>query len=419
MRGVNDEQYHTPMKRQRPLTRRGDDPTQVIIPHYQTPQPSTTVVNMHFHMEQPKKRLGFFGWLIILILLAAVCDVYFNKAGFIKLGAGKAVEIYQQYVPTDTFEPLDLSAVVPGARVSSKYSPRRFHPIKHKYIAHRGVDLAAPEGTPIRAQHAGKITMARMNGNAGNTVDVSFNGNRDRYMHMHSYNVKVGQYVQVGQVIGKVGSTGNSTGPHLHLEHIRAGKHVNPQRKQKVVVVSCQMTYPYTKKILTEYVECVGTKNKLPSGFMSHLAQVESSWNPMATANPDDPDSAGGLYQIKPATAIELGITPSERYIIEKATPAAAKYLRKLLTPGVDSYILYGRYNQGFCGFKIIEQMAKSGTADYECGGRTHDPAFLHTKMVSNTHGLYQRNILNQGTLNRTAAALFLQYWKRKWNSQR
>lgn len=94
---------------------------------------------------------------------------------------------------------------------------------------HTGVDFAATKGTKILAYKSGKVIRASWNGNYGMCIEIQHsNGEKTRYAHCSGYNVKVGKTVSQGQVIGYVGSTGNSTGPHLHFEIIKNGTFVNP-----------------------------------------------------------------------------------------------------------------------------------------------------------------------------------------------
>jgi len=97
---------------------------------------------------------------------------------------------------------------------------------------HNGVDMAAPAGTPIYAAKSGKVTTASYQaGGAGNYVSINHgDGFSSIYMHMTRYIVSKGQYVQAGQVIGYVGSTGISTGNHLHFGISYKGEYVNPMR---------------------------------------------------------------------------------------------------------------------------------------------------------------------------------------------
>ena len=106
----------------------------------------------------------------------------------------------------------------------------RTHPISGTRKFHQGVDLAAPTGRPIYATRAGTVSTASYQaGGAGNYVQINHgDGYRSIYMHMTHYVVGVGQYVAQGQVIGYCGSTGGSTGPHLHFGISYNGSYVNP-----------------------------------------------------------------------------------------------------------------------------------------------------------------------------------------------
>ncbi|MDP2244760.1 peptidoglycan DD-metalloendopeptidase family protein [Pseudomonas sp.] len=117
------------------------------------------------------------------------------------------------------------------ARISSRFSNGRRHPILNKIRAHKGVDYAAPHGTPIKAAGDGKITLAGRNGGYGNTVVIQ-HGSRYRtlYAHMQGFakGIRSGSNVKQGQIIGYIGTTGLSTGPHLHYEFQVNGTHVDP-----------------------------------------------------------------------------------------------------------------------------------------------------------------------------------------------
>ncbi len=117
------------------------------------------------------------------------------------------------------------------ARISSRFSNGRKHPILNKIRAHKGVDYAAPRGTPIKAAGDGKVILAGRKGGYGNTI-VLQHGSRYRtlYAHMQGFakGVRTGGTVKQGQIIGYIGTTGLSTGPHLHYEFQVNGTHVDP-----------------------------------------------------------------------------------------------------------------------------------------------------------------------------------------------
>lgn len=108
----------------------------------------------------------------------------------------------------------------------------RIHPISGKEKMHEGVDMSAPQGTPIYAAKSGKVSRTSYQaGGAGYYVSINHgDGFSSIYMHMTHYIVSAGQYVNAGQVIGYVGSTGGSTGPHLHFGIAYNGTYVNPMK---------------------------------------------------------------------------------------------------------------------------------------------------------------------------------------------
>ncbi len=125
-----------------------------------------------------------------------------------------------------------MKTPINGARLSSSFGMRK-HPILGYNKMHRGTDFAAPSGTPIMASGSGTITRARWCGGGGNCVKIKHNSTYQTvYAHMKSFakGIKEGRKVKQGQIIGYVGSTGLSTGPHLHYEVIVNGKKVNSQR---------------------------------------------------------------------------------------------------------------------------------------------------------------------------------------------
>lgn len=124
-----------------------------------------------------------------------------------------------------------LKAPLKFTRISSKFSHARLHPVLKKYRPHHGVDYAAPSGTPVRAVADGTITYKGYNGAAGNMLKIKHPGNlQSGYLHLRGFakGIRVGARVEQGQVIGYVGSTGRSTGPHLDFRIWKGGKAINP-----------------------------------------------------------------------------------------------------------------------------------------------------------------------------------------------
>ena len=133
-------------------------------------------------------------------------------------------------------------------RVTSGFSSRRYHPVLKRNRAHLGIDYGAPHGTPVKATAAGTVTRAGVWSSFGRIVEIrhvkSFS---TRYAHLSSIasGVKVGAFVQQGQVIGRVGSSGLATGPHLHYEFLQGGQHRNP----------ATVDLPSAERLEEEYLE--------------------------------------------------------------------------------------------------------------------------------------------------------------------
>jgi len=125
-----------------------------------------------------------------------------------------------------------MKTPINGARLSSSFGMRK-HPIDGFNKMHRGTDFAAPLGTPIMASGDGKIIRAKWCGGGGNCIKIKHNSTYSTiYAHMSKFavGIKKGVRVKQGQIIGYVGSTGKSTGPHLHYEVIKNGKKINSQK---------------------------------------------------------------------------------------------------------------------------------------------------------------------------------------------
>jgi murein DD-endopeptidase MepM/ murein hydrolase activator NlpD len=125
-----------------------------------------------------------------------------------------------------------IRAPVQFSRISSRFNPARKHPVLNRIRAHKGVDYAAPVGTPVRAAGEGSVKFAGQQGGYGNVVELQHgSGVVTVYGHLSRFakNLKRGQHVELGQVIAFVGQTGLATGPHLHYEYRVHGVHKNPQ----------------------------------------------------------------------------------------------------------------------------------------------------------------------------------------------
>jgi murein DD-endopeptidase MepM/ murein hydrolase activator NlpD len=136
------------------------------------------------------------------------------------------------------------------SRISSRFNFGRKHPILNKIRAHRGVDYAAPTGTPVKATGDGVITYAGKNGGFGRTIKLKHGGTYSTvYAHLRRFakNMRSGKKVKQGQIIAYVGRSGLATGPHLHYEFQIHGVHRNP------LTVKLPKVKAITKKNLPEF----------------------------------------------------------------------------------------------------------------------------------------------------------------------
>src|SRR5262245_27316797 len=125
-----------------------------------------------------------------------------------------------------------LRAPVEFTRISSNFSLRRFHPIHKRMMPHRGIDYAAPSGTPVLAAGDGRVAIAATTGPNGNYLVLQHGEEfQTKYLHLSRFarGIRSGQKVKIGQVIGYVGATGWATAPHLHYEFLVNGVHKNPR----------------------------------------------------------------------------------------------------------------------------------------------------------------------------------------------
>jgi murein DD-endopeptidase MepM/ murein hydrolase activator NlpD len=174
-----------------------------------------------------------------------------------------------------------LKMPVPFGRISSPFSDSRMHPVLGYTRAHRGIDYAAPMGTEIYAVGDGVITVRGVCGGYGNMVRIRHaNGYETGYGHMNGFaaNQEIGSYVRQGDIIGYVGSTGLSTGPHVHFEMKKNGSYVNPATE----------ILPPANPLLDDDL----------AYFMLQLPVLESTWSimsgmdiPILPIESTDPDS--------------------------------------------------------------------------------------------------------------------------------
>jgi murein DD-endopeptidase MepM/ murein hydrolase activator NlpD len=134
------------------------------------------------------------------------------------------------------------------ARLTSHFSHRRYHPILKRYRPHHGTDFGAKKGTPLLAVNVGKVSFAGRMGGYGKVVKIKHPGGYESlYAHQSRTRVKRGQKVKKGQIIGYVGSTGRSTGPHLHFGMKKNGRWINPMKVLRKKSIKTSVMKKFTK----------------------------------------------------------------------------------------------------------------------------------------------------------------------------
>ena len=158
-------------------------------------------------------------------------------------------------------------------RITSRFNRKRFHPILKKRVPHLGTDYGAPTGTKVWTTARGRVTYAGRKGGYGKLVEVTHaNGYRTRYAHLSKILVRNGQRVQQKDYIGKVGATGRATGPHLHYEIIKNGRHINPQSVNKgttgqALATSLRPAFSNKRDELLQLLEQGRSRQRLASGY--------------------------------------------------------------------------------------------------------------------------------------------------------
>jgi murein DD-endopeptidase MepM/ murein hydrolase activator NlpD len=152
-----------------------------------------------------------------------------DEISYFKDGQLYLIEGVKLWIPEARRSYPFLSKPVQWSRISSSFGVRR-HPLLRIKRRHDGYDMVAPYGSPVFAGQDGVITFAGWQGGYGNMIEIRHSNITTRYGHLSKVNVEVGQRVKRRQLIGRVGSTGISTGPHLHFEVRRNsdGKAVRP-----------------------------------------------------------------------------------------------------------------------------------------------------------------------------------------------
>lgn len=135
------------------------------------------------------------------------------------------INILNTYIPS--IAPINFTK---QKRISSEFGSR-YHPIQHRVIFHQGIDVAAKYGTPVHSTAAGLVVYIKNSSDGyGKEIEMLHEfGFQTKYAHLYTIMVEENQYIKKGEVIGFVGSTGSSTGPHLHYEVIKNKKKIDPQ----------------------------------------------------------------------------------------------------------------------------------------------------------------------------------------------
>lgn len=167
-----------------------------------------------------------------------------------------------------------LVSPIPGAKIVSKFTPKRFHPILKRYRAHLGVDYAAPKGTKIKAAGNGKVIFVGRKNGYGNTIEISHGGEYSTlYAHLSGFakGIKSGVSVKQNQLIGYVGNTGLSTGSHLHFGLYKNKVAINPQGVVQVqktnIVTKEQAKFKQMVKDTNAKISQILTQNENPKKF--------------------------------------------------------------------------------------------------------------------------------------------------------
>lgn len=164
-----------------------------------------------------------------------------------------------------------LKAPLKFSRISSRFSPRRFHPVQKTWKAHKGTDYAAPHGTPIMTTAHGVVEATGYTSGNGNFVKVKHNNTYStQYLHMSRIAVKRGQRVSQGEVIGYVGSTGLATGPHVCYRFWKNGVQVDPLQ------MNFQSSEPLEEKYKDRYFKQMNPIKKELDSVASKKLNVKS-----------------------------------------------------------------------------------------------------------------------------------------------
>ena len=188
---------------------------------------------------------------------------------------------------------------VPGAPITSRFNPKRMHPVLKRIQPHNGTDYGAPTGTPIYAVYRGKVTQVGPAGPCGNMISIAHpNGIESGYCHMSKFvpNLKVGDKVGTRQLIGFVGTTGRSTGPHLHFWTKREGKFFDSETLKidgfRVVPVDERAAFGLRKAELDARLDTIALPDPPPADPVTASSPVSKNDDEPSAKSPD-PDEDG------------------------------------------------------------------------------------------------------------------------------
>ncbi|HEY3664711.1 MAG TPA: peptidoglycan DD-metalloendopeptidase family protein [Polyangiaceae bacterium] len=226
---------------------------------------------------------------------------------------------------------------IPGAAVTSPFNPRRMHPILHKIMPHLGTDIGAPLGTPVGASAPGTVSYVGPGGAAGNLLKIMHEGGVETgYAHLSRYvpGIKVGDKVKRMQIIGYVGSTGRSTGPHLHFSAERDGKFFDAEtlNLDGMRVLSPEQREQFAAAVAkyNPLLDAIALPPPLP-GAASAVAGAapESAAAPLGSVAAQDPslaEPAGELDEGSPEPAGSAAAAPSAATTAQ-GKPGSSVYL--------------------------------------------------------------------------------------------
>jgi len=211
---------------------------------------------------------------------------------------------------------------VRGAPITSKFNPQRMHPILKKKMPHNGTDFGAPTGTPIHAASFGKIVKLGQYGPNGNYVAIEHdNGYETGYSHLSRFEpgLKLGDNVKRGQVIGYVGTTGRSTGPHLHFSARKNGAYIDPESLRldalTVLPAAERAVFQGVKEKYDALLEAVALPPALPPQLVASV--------PAPAAADEDMEGEGEDGEPTAAAVPPNGVIQPQPGVVAAAAPGA------------------------------------------------------------------------------------------------